>query len=283
MKERQFLQLPLSAWEVIEELDDVQKGQLLSAAFQYDMKGSLPDFNGVLKVAFIVIRQYLDLCSEHYEETCKRNSENGKKGGRPKKNAENVQNSAVSEEVQSDVYTDEDVKVNDENESSEKRAVFFETEKSQNKINKNKLNKNKLNYIKVSEKESKEKETAAFDESGNDTDQQTDQQTTKTNNVSFGKSVKLTEEQYAELCGEYGSSVVDEYIFKVDGYIDEKGCRPYGNQFSTIKRWIEEDRRKLAEKESAEYGGNVAGLSGHSYDLHKMLDYAMTHIPTVKN
>ena len=163
MKERQFLQLPLSAWEVIEELDDVQKGQLLSAAFQYDMKGSLPDFNGVLKVAFIVIRQYLDLCSEHYEETCKRNSENGKKGGRPKKNAENVQNSAVSEEVQSDVYTDEDVKVNDENESSEKRAVFFETEKSQNKINKNKLNKNKLNYIKVSEKESKEKETAAFD------------------------------------------------------------------------------------------------------------------------
>ena len=33
MKERQFLQLPLSAWEVIEELDDVQKGQLLSAAF----------------------------------------------------------------------------------------------------------------------------------------------------------------------------------------------------------------------------------------------------------
>ena len=279
MKERQFLQLPLSAWEIIEELDDVQKGQLLSAAFQYDMKGSLPDFKGVLKVAFIVIRQYLDLCREHYEETCKRNSENGKKGGRPKKNnTESAQDSAVADKTQSDLYADE------ENESSEKRAVFFETEKSQNKIN-----KNKLNYIKVSEKESKEKENAAFLESGNDndTDGQTDLQTTKIKNISFGRSVKLTEEQYAELCGEYGASIVDEYIFKVDGYIDEKGCRPYGSQFSTIKRWIEEDRHRLAEKKAeegtAKCYGYMVNTSGHSYDLQKMLDYAMTHIPVVKD
>ena len=163
-----------------------------------------------------------------------------------------------------------------------KRAVFFETEKSQNKINKN---KNKLDYIKVSEKESKEKENSAFSESGNDND--TDGQTTKIKNISFGRSVKLTEEQYAELCGEYGASIVDEYIFKVDGYIDEKGCRPYGSQFSTIKRWIEEDRRRLAERKAekgkVKYYGNMVDTSEHSYDLQKMLDYAMTHIPVVKD
>ena len=72
--------------ENCEELTDEEFGQLMRAVFKYAKNGLIPTFSDRgMSLAWKPIRQALDRTSDKYEEKCKRNSENGKKGGRPKK------------------------------------------------------------------------------------------------------------------------------------------------------------------------------------------------------
>lgn len=75
--------------EIFEALPDEQAAKLLLAVFDYEETHIEPELDGVLKVAFIPIRQWLDENRASYEATCKKNTENGRKGGRPKKQADN--------------------------------------------------------------------------------------------------------------------------------------------------------------------------------------------------
>lgn len=71
--------------ETFQELSDEDAGRLIKHFFQYvnDMKPKEP--NGLLKIAWIPIRQVLKRDLDKWRETCEINRENGKKGGRPKK------------------------------------------------------------------------------------------------------------------------------------------------------------------------------------------------------
>ena len=66
-------------------LTDEQVGQLMRAIIKYEKTGEMPKLNGMLKMAFSFIKTQLDRDREKYKERCKKNKENGKKGGRPKK------------------------------------------------------------------------------------------------------------------------------------------------------------------------------------------------------
>lgn len=63
-------------------------GKLWLAMFEYERTGTEPEFTGALAMAFCFIRSQMDRDREAYAEKCRVNAENGKKGGRPQKIAE---------------------------------------------------------------------------------------------------------------------------------------------------------------------------------------------------
>lgn len=78
--------------EVIEELTDEQAGQILKALFSYAVSNEEPNFTGVLKFAWIPIRQQIDLNNEKWEKKAGVNRANGALGGRPPKNKNQADN-----------------------------------------------------------------------------------------------------------------------------------------------------------------------------------------------
>lgn len=117
--------------ELINELTDEQAGQLLKAIYKY-ANGEEVALNGIVKLAFIPIRQQIDRNNEKYEAFKGKQAENGKKGGRPKKEEtqENPKNPTLLEE------------------NPKNPTVFLETQKSLNvnvNVNEN-VNDNVLSY-----------------------------------------------------------------------------------------------------------------------------------------
>ena len=81
--------------EVIGELSDEQAGKMFKALFDYTTTGNEPEFSGILKMAWILIRQQIDRAAEKYEKKAGSNRSNGQLGGRPKKNEEPKENPTV--------------------------------------------------------------------------------------------------------------------------------------------------------------------------------------------
>ncbi len=70
----------------VQLLSDEQLGRLLRAVFAYEIRRELPNFNDdLLSLCFSFIKVQLDIDKEKYMERCEKNTENGKKGGRPPK------------------------------------------------------------------------------------------------------------------------------------------------------------------------------------------------------
>ncbi len=62
------------------------RGKLITAIFEYSRVGSVSvELSPIVQMAFSIIRDTLDRDHEAYLEKCRRNAENAKKGGRPKK------------------------------------------------------------------------------------------------------------------------------------------------------------------------------------------------------
>lgn len=72
-----------SFYEPIKGLKNEQLGKLLRAIFNYTINGEITQEDDIL-VAFMFIKNQLDLDNEKYQKICERNRTNGKKGGRPK-------------------------------------------------------------------------------------------------------------------------------------------------------------------------------------------------------
>ncbi len=74
----------LDSLEILDELSDEQIGKLLKAFRSYHL-GLEPKLDQILRIAFKPFQLQFDRDSEKYKETSERNSLNGSKGGRPKK------------------------------------------------------------------------------------------------------------------------------------------------------------------------------------------------------
>ena len=65
-----------------------QRGMLITAIFDYSVRGmKTEDLPDVVNMAFCCIQRALERDAIAYEEKCRINAENGKKGGRPRKNS----------------------------------------------------------------------------------------------------------------------------------------------------------------------------------------------------
>ena len=72
----------------INKMSDEEAGVLLKAIMQYQAGEKLPEMDSVTDIVFSMKQERLDSDSKKYTETCKKKREAGKKGGRPKKKAE---------------------------------------------------------------------------------------------------------------------------------------------------------------------------------------------------
>lgn len=90
--------LQTSYLEQIESMSIEQRGLLFTALFRYACGMELPKMDGVTKMAFGFIRSQVDQNWERYDDVCRKRSEAGKKGGRPKK-----KESAAKKEEDTDI------------------------------------------------------------------------------------------------------------------------------------------------------------------------------------
>lgn len=89
--------------EPLKLLTDEQRGRLLMALIDYSESGVVPELDGISMMAFSFIQSQMDRDSKKYENRCSSNRENGKKGGRPKKEndlEENPKNPLGFEEIE---------------------------------------------------------------------------------------------------------------------------------------------------------------------------------------
>ena len=65
--------------EVLEALEDGERGQLILALLDYQEYGLLPEFSGAMKMAFLILRKDVDQNLARWNESCARRSAAGKK------------------------------------------------------------------------------------------------------------------------------------------------------------------------------------------------------------
>lgn len=89
MEKASFL-IYLDYQEQFELLTDEQAGRLIKAIIKYEKQGEIIELDGTTKMAFSFIKAQLDRDREKYQAKCKKNKENGAKGGRPRKNQKDI-------------------------------------------------------------------------------------------------------------------------------------------------------------------------------------------------
>lgn len=72
-------------YEPIKYLTDEQMGRLFRAIYEYQINGSEPQADDVINMAFMFFKNQFRLDNEKYSRLVEKQRDNGKKGGRPKK------------------------------------------------------------------------------------------------------------------------------------------------------------------------------------------------------
>lgn len=82
---RDYICLYHSYLDAIQALGDAERGRLLTAMLEYSLTGATGHLGGNERFIFPMIKAQIDRDKAKYEIQCQRNAENGKTGGRPKK------------------------------------------------------------------------------------------------------------------------------------------------------------------------------------------------------
>lgn len=81
-------------WPAISLLNDAQRSCLMQAIFALHGACEMPELDDITKAIFLLMKPRFESNREKYEQKCEQNRENGKKGGRPRKN----ENQTVTDE-----------------------------------------------------------------------------------------------------------------------------------------------------------------------------------------
>lgn len=108
-----------------------QRGVLFTAIMAYELGEELPDMDGMTQMAFSFISEQLSRDKEKYESTCKKRSEAGSRGGRPRANESNEKQDDPREEEEKQAKANEsDKKQENETAIKKKQEPFAESKKS---------------------------------------------------------------------------------------------------------------------------------------------------------
>lgn len=78
---------------------------------------------------------------------------------------------------------------------------------------------------------------------------------TKIKKITFGeyKHVKLTKEQFDKLCEDYGENIINEYIKRIDEWLQMNGKKPYKDFNLALRNWLNRDNIKKRSDNYDEY------------------------------
>ncbi len=138
MTPRKSFQLYLDYATYFKMLPDEEKGKLIDAIFDYVTDGKTPEnLSPMCLMAFTFIKNQYDRDDKKYQEVCKRNLENGKLGGRPRKNDPDTPDSSSaspdSDTHSSQTTNNESPKTQNNRTVSEKTERFFKKPKKPDK------------------------------------------------------------------------------------------------------------------------------------------------------
>lgn len=208
MDKKSFV-LYTESYQQIKKLNNTQKAQLLDAVFIYAETGETLQFDDIVtEITFGFIRQQLARNEEKYQEKKARNAAYYQN----KKNAEKN-------------------KTNSETENSENN--YSENSDSDN----DNVNEN----VNVSVNDS---ESVSVNVNDNDI-KNIPSRTKKKTKKEYGKwkNVLLSDDEYIELTENHNVSSIEEYIERLDSYIETSG-KKYKNHFAVIGKWLYEDSKK---------------------------------------
>lgn len=135
--------LKKSQQEIFNELSNEEAGKLIKGIFQYANTGE-SGLDGYLKIIFIPIKTEIDKNEKRYEEVCKKNRENGKLGGRPKKEEVEKENQEVIEKTEENRMVFEKTEENPKNPINHNHIHISPS----NIANQDQISNNRLNDIK---------------------------------------------------------------------------------------------------------------------------------------
>ena len=124
-----------------------QRGILFTAIMAYETGEEMPEMDGMTKMAFSFISEQLSRDKEKYESICKKRSEAGRNGGRPKANADAENQDGICEEEENQTLSDE----------SKKSKCFSEKANESNEKQKNPDNEDEDEYEDEYEHEDEDK------------------------------------------------------------------------------------------------------------------------------
>lgn len=117
-----YIKVFVSWLEALEPFSEEERGRLLTAMLEY-AKGGCPTLPGNERFIFPMIKSQLDRDRESLEKISHINSENGKKGGRPKKATESELNRSVSEKANASEKRQEKEKDKEKEEDKDKSII----------------------------------------------------------------------------------------------------------------------------------------------------------------
>ena len=224
--------------EYLEEMDiltDEEFGRLCRALLAYSRDGIPVELSGMERVYAKRVMRQEDQFQESYEKASTTRRENGKKGGRPKKDAN--ENQQVFSESQENQPVSEKP-----NGFQENRMVFEETEKTKSKSN-------------IS---SSEDISARAQESTSP-------------KVQWAEFVSMTNAEHDKLVSTYGAADTARMIEILDNYKGQNG-KKYKSDYRAILNWVVDRLKEEKGKEVNAHGSDSAsegtGISGdHWGDL----------------
>lgn len=201
---------------------DKERSELLRAIFDLISRGKHTNFKADgLRVAYAVIVDTLSRDCKKWDAVCKKRSEAGKKGGRPKSTSKQ------------------------KNQTKAKKAnAFFDKQKNQTKPKKAKKADMVKDMVKDKVKDMvRERDIYTASQSEALTPAEKNQRP-------YGEymHVLLSDVQYGRLIEDFGNKKTAEYIRRVDEYTQQTG-KEYKDYYLTIRKWIREDEKR--ERESA--------------------------------
>ena len=100
--------------EKFSKLSAEQFGELIRAILEYQVTGEAPELEDILvALSFDTVRPDIDRNNEKYDQMCQRNRENGRKGGRPRKEENPKKPSGFSKNPKEPTETDSNPNDND--------------------------------------------------------------------------------------------------------------------------------------------------------------------------
>jgi hypothetical protein len=135
MEKKSFI-LHLDSLDILEKMDDTQRGKFIYAIYQYQKTGGLPQLDFGMDMAVTPFINQFKRDGQKYESIVERNKSNGLKGGRPKNLNEPKETQKTQWVIEKPKKADNDNdSVNDnENENDFKKRELLEKVRLNNQV-----------------------------------------------------------------------------------------------------------------------------------------------------